>query len=196
MSFEGRGLDTLYLQKLTRDVVLAEGIEMKGKHVLYAYRKGYRVSEDGVVTSSEGNERKLRVSNRGYLTFSVHSSKDKINGPCSVHKLAALQWFGILELDQPGIQVRHLDGNPRNNKRNNLALGTQSQNMMDRSANDRLVHARKAAKVLRRFTDEQVRTIRSMKVRGSTHRELCEEYNVAKSTISYIVNRKTYQDVR
>ena len=167
---------------------------MKDKHVLYAHKKGYRVTEDGRVFAPSGKERKLRVGSTGYWTFSVRSRAEGVDGPCLVHKLAALQWFGASNF-KPGIQVRHLDGNPLNNRRENLALGTGSQNMMDRPATERRAHAKKAAKARRAFTDGQVRTIRKRKANGESLKTLAAEYGVANSTISYIVNRKMYQEV-
>ncbi|UZQ49090.1 NUMOD4 motif-containing HNH endonuclease [Clostridium kluyveri] len=51
----------------------------------------------------------------------------KANGS-PVHQLIALTFLG----DRPkGYDVRHLDGNPQNNKLNNLAYGTRKQNILD-----------------------------------------------------------------
>ncbi|KOF56637.1 MULTISPECIES: NUMOD4 motif-containing HNH endonuclease [Clostridium] len=45
-----------------------------------------------------------------------------------VHHLIALTFLG----DRPkGYDVRHLDGNPQNNKLSNLAYGTRTQNILD-----------------------------------------------------------------
>jgi len=52
--------------------------------------------------------------------------------------------------------------------------------------------SRAAVAKTRRFTDAQVRKIRSSK-KGI--KQQAQEYGVAVATISYIVNRRTYQDV-
>jgi hypothetical protein len=45
-----------------------------------------------------------------------------------VHSVVMLAFKGVRP---PGLEVRHLDGNPKNNALSNLAYGTASQNRMD-----------------------------------------------------------------
>lgn len=118
-----------------------------------AFAKGYRVSRDGkTVTSPRGNRRKLSVGAFGYTQFNIKV----VNGsyPLKVHRLQAFQQFG--EAIFAAECVRHLDGNPANNAVENLALGTASQNMMDRPASERREHAMKAVAVSRKHDHSAV----------------------------------------
>lgn len=169
---------------------------MNSKIVMYAYDSGYRVSEDGEkVTSPTGDVRKLGVNEDGYLFFGVRNRTLGINGPCRVHHLAALQWFDHDEVTKDGIHIRHLDGNSRNNARENLALGTPQQNSMDRPEEERKKHAKVAASYLKKLSDDQVRELRRARKAGASYKELQARFGLTKSTVSYIVNRKTYTDV-
>lgn len=157
---------------------------MVSKFAAIAYEKGYRVNDAGQVVAPRGNIRALTVDPDGYYRFSLGH-----NGSTRVHSLAAIQWFG----DYDGsLEIRHLDGDPRNNTRYNLALGTRSQNEMDKAAAVRQRVAAAAAATQRRFTEAVVAEIRMKWDRGATLKQLVAEYGGAKSTISYIVNNKTY----
>lgn len=164
--------------------------------VKMAYEKGYRVREDGVVIGLRGRPLKPNVSSKPNSKMKITVRHPVTNRPKQVlvHLLAAYQWFGD-DLFQKDIQVRHLDGNGLNNSRSNFALGTQSENMMDRPPEKRLAQARKAAKVLRSLSVSEVRELRRDRKRGYTYKDLIYKYGIAKSTVSYIVNRKTYSFV-
>jgi hypothetical protein len=165
-----------------------------------AFEKGYRVV-NGCVISSNGKRRSLYLKNCGerrlkYPAFSVYvgiiNGKRKI-GEVKVHRLVAYQKYGMAIYDS-GVCVRHLDGNPENFSEDNICIGTQSQNMMDIPQNIRLINAKMAALTQRKFSDNDVRKIRNSYESGTSLNELCAEHKTSKSTMSYIVNRKTYSD--
>jgi hypothetical protein len=115
------------------------------------------------------------------------------HGEILVHRLVAYQKFGDQIFD-PGLVVRHLDGNQRNNCPSNLEMGTMSQNMLDRPAEVRLAHAKKAARARRSLSDAQVAQLRADHAAGIPYSRLMKKYGLAKSTVSYIINRITYPD--
>lgn len=159
---------------------------------LQAYKRGYRVREDGVVTSPFGGTRKLTCSKRGYYRFGI-----KVEAGVRqvwVHLLASYQKFGEAAFAQ-GVTVRHLNGNSRDNRSKNLAIGSQSVNVFDRPRAERLRHARVAARVQRRLTPEQVLQARCRRKAGAKLQALADDYGVAKSTMSYVLSGKTYKDV-
>lgn len=108
--------------------------------------KGYRVSDKGVVKSFINNKHgvgkeahvlKPVVNCHGYETVCLGRGNRRL-----VHRLVAEAFIpnpNNLPL------VRHLDDNPRNNRVENLAWGTQTDNMQDCVRHGRLVGNTRAA---------------------------------------------------
>lgn len=162
------------------------------KAIIHAHIKGYRVTELGEVISPKGNSLSLSVSTSGYYRFSVKVQDKRVTVP--VHLLASFQKFGIKAFRR-GTVTRHLDSNPLNNSLINISIGTLSDNMMDIPEEVRVDRSRKAAKVRRKLTDDEVTELRALQKQGWTNRQLREKYDISKSTVSYIVNSKTYLGV-
>ena len=147
-----------------------------------AFQKGYRVSACGeVVTSQRGTRRVLATNSKGYRTFSVSIAGSSY--PVGVHRLQAYQKFGeaVFSFDC----VRHLDSNPTNNSVGNIAVGTNSQNMMDQPHGLRLRKSLAATDAVRKHDHGAVLDFylscrsygKTMKAFGIT----------SKGTISFIV---------
>lgn len=82
---------------------------------------------------------KARAKQGGYPLVSLHAGG--YTRTAKVHLLVAYAFLG----PRPsGLRVRHRDGNPLNNKVDNLCYGTQSQNIKDSVAHGTHNHARKA----------------------------------------------------
>jgi len=60
--------------------------------------------------------------------LSVGLSKDGVDKKFGIHRLVLFTFIGPCP---PGMECRHLDGNPTNNNLNNLKWGTRSENMQD-----------------------------------------------------------------
>lgn len=114
---------------------------------------GYQVSSDGLVRSLDrtvprGNHFLLRrgqllkpaTDRKGYAY--VHLRVGGQGRRAFVHQLVACAFIGP---QQPGIQVCHSDGDPKNNSRENLRYGTPSENQLDRVRHGRHHHAIKTA---------------------------------------------------
>ena len=96
----------------------------------------YDVSDQGRVRSwkkpgsprrqSEPRILKQTLSLRGYpqVSFSVRSKQF----PVTVHRLVMTAFVGPLP---SGLETRHLNGNPLDNRLSNLAYGTPSENIFD-----------------------------------------------------------------
>jgi len=162
------------------------------RKVEQAYSKGYRVLEDGVLIGPRG-PRKTQLNNDGYRYFSFRDFDNKY-AYCTVHRLAAYQWFGD-ELFKDGIEVRHLDSNRQNCARPNLALGTKVENNADKAPEVRQAIADAGGRALRSLSEEQVRQLRADRVAGANYDTLMARYGIARGTVSYIVNGKTYKKV-
>lgn len=98
--------------------------------LIKAYEKGYRIDKKGNAISPQNKILKIFRQNqeREYLVFSVRVEKDvrKIK----VHRLQAYQKFGEIIFEK-GIQVRHINNNPKDNSWDNIEIGTQSENYQD-----------------------------------------------------------------
>ena len=117
------------------------------KHIeKIAHDRGYHVTEDGGLINPDGDIVK------GYLVEGYRRTAIRVDGKdraLKFHRLAGFQMFGVRLFDT-GMQVRHLDGDRSNNSQINLAIGTTSQNSMDRPVAQRKAHAVHAAKFPRK----------------------------------------------
>lgn len=92
---------------------------------------GHFVTAAGRVLSTERGsahprERRAILSNRGYLMIYVHS----IGRSVAVHAFVAAAF--LPPRPSPAHQIRHLDGNPLNNRATNLQWGTAQENADDK----------------------------------------------------------------
>ena len=94
---------------------------------------GYEADSEGYIWSVASNWRGIgsrRISafaDKGYLRVRITSAGKRQKRP--VHQLVCEAFHG----ERPdGKEVRHIDGNPLNNKPTNLAWGTRSENAKDR----------------------------------------------------------------
>ena len=86
---------------------------------------------------------------------------------------------------KPNMVVRHIDGDKLNNKYENISIGTQSENQLDRCSEDLKLHSIKAA----RKKQDNTRPLKTrleiyeMIYKGLSTREIMNKYSIAKSTI-------------
>lgn len=171
---------------------------LRARATVEAYDKGYRVNDKGEVISPTEYKRKPQPYTRKgkkagtYYRFTISMScgrKTTVN----YHQLAGYQKFGKAALAE-GTVVRHLDGNSENNKLSNFALGDNVDNYMDQPEETIIARAKHAASFKRKLTMDQARQLREDRKIGMTYRELGERYGIPKSSISYIINNKTYPE--
>lgn len=163
---------------------------MSAKEDLIAsYVKGYRVLKNGDVIGVKGKKLKTRLTNKGYRYFSVRVNSKKKAIP--VHRLVAYQKFGD-ELFNHGVMVRHLDNDKQNNSLGNIEIGSWQANYNDMS--DKIRNKMLDSQVKsRKFTDEDIKTIRKLIKEGSTIRGLAERFDASPGTIQQIKERRTYK---
>lgn len=160
-----------------------------------AFDKGYYVTEEGEVIGVRGYVLRTRLDTSGYPTVSVgmHGYKGRERYVCRfrVSRLVAFQKFSARALDE-GVHTRHLNGDKLDSRPTNIAIGTASDNAMDRSPEVRSRAAQHASSVTRRFTDSQVQSIRHDRDEGMTYAQLKQKYGASKSTLSYLFNKAHY----
>ena len=165
--------------------------------IRYAAQRGYKVDPLGQVISPLNNILKLRKyktkcksKDLYYCRFSVkYKGKSR---PVPVHRFIAYLKFGEAAL-APGIQSRHLDSNSLNNCPDNIAIGSGSDNQMDRNPALQKAMAKHAASFLRKLNLQQYISLLLDHAAGIPYNKLKVKYNLAKSTVAYIIRRETYK---
>lgn len=168
------------------------------------YENLYQASNLGQIKSLA---KKIPVNNHGKKT--VHSfpekilkpeitwnnrlrvvlSKNKVHKRWSVHKLIALTF---IPEDPKRPHINHKDGNPQNNKVENLERCTRSEN--EQHALKTGLRKSGADHAVSKLTWEQVKDLRFKYSSGNyTQNELGKLFNIKQTTVSSIVLYKTYK---
>lgn len=181
------------------------------KAIIKAVAKGYKANIDtGEIFSFTGRKLSVRkVNDKEYPSMALYvDDLPKERYTVGVHKFIAYCIWGDKALD-PNIEVRHLDGNKNNICKNNLALGSSSQNQMDKPKEIRIAAAKKARAAQGKIPNnakldvETSNKIREtlMKHKTKTNRitrgvvkTLAEQYNVSPSLISLIGKNKIWNN--
>lgn len=147
-----------------------------------AYKKGHRIK--GLkVTGVNVDYVKLLNDRHGYPYFKIRYEGKRVK--VMAHRLAAFQKFGEAMYEK-GIQVRHLNGNPSDFRFTNIAIGTQSQNSMDRPKEQRLASAKHAASFQKKFNYEEVRAFHK---ESKSYKKTMAEFGInSKGTLCRILN--------
>ena len=154
------------------------------------YNLGYRVTAQGDMRGLNGKP--IGSLCNGYYRIHVRIKKklhSKIkNGyiNCLVHRLQAYQKYGE-DIYKKGIVCRHLNGNPLDNSIDNIAIGTQSDNMMDRKKEDRIAHAKLASSYNQKHNPD---VIKKYYAKAKSYKKTMAEFNISsKGTLHYILNK-------
>lgn len=161
--------------------------------VLLAVEKGYCVNRLGEVFSKRGNKLKLikhsiHLKQDGdeicYMRFTVRDGSRTLN--VIVHKMVAYTKYGIKAFKE-GVCVRHLNSISTDNKWENIAIGTQSDNHMDIPKEKRIQKAIHASSFAKKHDHEQ---IVKMHQSGLSYSRIMFEMGIkSKGTISFIIKR-------
>lgn len=154
-----------------------------GFRVIPGYPR-YAIDENGTVISicnvtgrgGRGKDRPWKDSNRvkpttdkgGYHRVAL--SHDGHRRSVFVHKLVLITFFGPCPA---GMECRHIDGNPANNHKDNLAWGTRSENSQDKIMHGTDMRGIKHHKV--KLTEKDVLEIRSRYARGELGVDLARD---------------------
>lgn len=107
----------------------------------------------------------------------------------TIHRLVLETYVGPCP---EGMEARHLDGDSKNNKVENLIWGTPKENQQDRFSHGTDSQGEKCS--TSKLTEQDVRMIIYMYRTGLfLQREIAKLYNIAQVTTSRIVNRKTWK---
>lgn len=106
-----------------------------------------------------------------------------------VHVLVAETFIGPRPT---GLQVRHLDGNPGNNRRSNLIYGTAKENARDRERHRRTLRGERHGSA--KISDYEVERMRELHVKAAlTQDALAKAFGISQQQVSNILRRKKRQ---
>jgi hypothetical protein len=156
-----------------------------------AYERGYRVTKDGNLLNPKG-DKIGSINNHGYERTTIKiNSKDVV---IKTHRLQAHQKYGD-KLYEDGIVVRHLNGNALDNSWDNIATGTQVENLKDIPLKQRQLNAlqssHKRIKHPKEFVDKLKEEYKVLK----SYAKLSRKFNLSYDTTYYLINqRKVFKD--
>ena len=151
---------------------------------LEGWTSNYAAGTDGHIYRMDGAEPYLlkETPTGDYLAVSLSMGSSKHT--CNVHRLICEAFYGFAT--SPNTQVRHIDGNSRNNLPPNLDWGTQEDNWADRKWHGRgMGEAHHNAKL----TAKNVDMIRTSK---SSQRTLARIHKVSQTTINDIKRNRIW----
>lgn len=147
-------------------------------------------SGNGSYLSDQWHDLNLRlVKGRKYLTVCIKRGGKRFK--TAVHPLILEAFAGPAP---PGMECRHKDDNPLNNRADNLVWGTRFENMDDRRRNGIMVRGEK--QWMAKMTEPEIREIRSRySAGGVTLQQLADQFGITYQTVHNIVIRKTWKHV-
>ena len=178
-----------------RDVVGYEGwyaVSEVWKSVV-GYEGWYAVSNIGRVRRiATGRILRLGTDPDGYLQVGLYGRGKRTN-----HKVAHLVADAFLPAKGPtDTVVRHLNDIKTDNRAENLARGTYSDNTQDAIRNGKHRATKGSAHYRAKLNDDKVEEVRRLYATGKfTQRELGLRFGVDRRTISQIVNRLRWKHV-
>lgn len=158
---------------------------------------GYKFFADGRIRSKVGNwlSPAPAAGRQRYSRVSLPDAKSGEWKTQQIHVLICEAFHGPRPF--PGAQVRHLDGNNRNNQADNLRWGTSAENHADQKRHGTRWDNRGEKHPLAKLTWEQVREIRERYAAGGiTQRELGAEYSVSRERVGELVRGSGWSETR
>ena len=180
------------------------GIEAlaRGEEIFFylpGYRWEYQVSNYGRVWSVPrrvrkrcgtrpigGHFMKELLLDKGYK--SIKLGKGPLAGPTGVHRIVLETFAGP---KPENLQCRHLDGNPGNNKMDNLVWGTAKENSQDRIRHG--TQARGEDNGNAKLQDADISEIHQLYTSGLTFDEIGGRYGVSGEAVRFVITGQTFK---
>lgn len=160
---------------------------------------GYLVSNFGDVQScwtrgkssrmiSHWRSLKQHFSTGGYARISIQRNSEPFT--LTISRLVLKAFVGPCP---EGMECRHLDGNQKNNRLDNLRWGTHIENEADKTSHGTRPYG--ANNVMAKITDDDVREIRRLCESGHKPRDVAKIFGMTQPNISCIARRFTWKHV-
>ena len=150
------------------------------------YEGHYSVSQEGVVYSDKNKRLLKHYNEEGRYSFVILWKNGKQQRKY-VHRLVAQHYLENLD-NLP--QVGHKDDNKHNNHVDNLYWCNNRTNVIDAHKTGRM-DTRKSLKTLKREEDSVIKSMYRDYLRGTSISRLSSKYNIPRTTISSIVNKRS-----
>lgn len=167
------------------------------KLVPVAGATGYFVTVHGSVFTNRvtprnrrGEMRELRQSVTQYGYRYVRMTIGGKGTAKTIHRIIA-ETFLPAPLDGQNV-VRHLNGDPADNQVENLAWGTQFDNMQDAIRHGRTLRGRKSPNA--KLNDNLIRVIRILADEDFSHESMAAFLGVSRRTIDRVVNGEAWEN--
>lgn len=147
--------------------------------------------KDTINRSVKGRWLKPGINGKGY--WMVVLFIDSQGHSCTIHQLLLETYVGPCP---PSMECRHLNGNKKDNRLDNLCWGTRSENQQDsiQHGTHKIPHVRGEDVKTSKLTEQDVRMIIYMSRTGLfLQREIAEIYGVCHQAINLIVNKKRWK---
>lgn len=152
------------------------------------FHNRYSVSSRGRVRNDEnGRIRKPNKMKKGVGYWTVGLKDGGKGFTLYLHHLVAAAFLGPTP---PGQEIRHRNGDPDENGKDNLLFGTRAQNLADKALHG--TQTRGEDQATAKLTEVQVLEIRRRKA-TETYDNLAKAFGVAPMTLHKIVTRKTWR---
>lgn len=132
---------------------------------------------------------KPEIKRDGYVYISLY--KNGIGKQCAVHKLVLESFIGPCP---KGMESCHNDGNPSNNRLDNLRHDSRKNNNKDKIKHGTFTRGTQLSWA--KLNDNKIIEIRKLHSEGRSDVEIGKIYNVSRQTIWYIVNYKIWKHVK
>lgn len=160
--------------------------EIKGFETLY------KISDHGNVYSIRNNKELVKSNTKGYWKVKLCDLNHKVH-TLKVHRLVAI---AFIENPENKPLVNHIDGNKRNNHISNLEWADNKENITHAAKNGLLADVKGKNNGMAILNEEHIKEIRGFheqKIFNTV--QLAKKYQVSRSAISLIVNRKTWSHI-
>ena len=148
----------------------------------------YSISKNGQVWSkprknTKGGRLKFSVDFSNHLRVYLYNEGKKVGK--FIHRLVLETFVCPCPV---GMEARHLNGKPQDNRLKNLAWGTRSENQID--SVQQQTHAQL------KLTPQNIRMIIYMwRIKQFEQKEIAKIYNVSGSTINDIIHKRTWRHI-